>query len=157
MKSLLVAALLVPTLSTVAHAEYIAPRRSELRQPAAQKTAVKPERVLTRISMKQPVETAPAARGLEVQDVLSKINGPYMFGVQRCYRKTLAIDPSVSGKVDLQFTVAADGHVTSALRGEGFGRCLNNLMSNWRFGVALDDSGNATDASFRISLVLQSN
>jgi hypothetical protein len=45
--------------------------------------------------------------------------------------------------------------VTSALQGDGIERCLTNLIASWRFGVALDDGGMPTEASFKISLVLQ--
>jgi hypothetical protein len=151
MKLLIAAILLV---STVAHAEYLAPRHNELRQQAMQKNA-KSERALSRSAIRQPAEVVPAARGLGIDDVLAKVNGVYMAGLQRCYRKTLAVDPSVSGRVDLQFKVAADGRVSSNLHGDGIEPCLNTLMSSWRFGVALDDGGMPVDASFKIALVLQ--
>lgn len=148
---MLIAAIVM--LSTVAHAEYLAPRKSELRQQTIQNNA-KSERALTRSAL-HTVEVAPAPRGLGMDDVLAKVTGVYMTGLQRCYRKSLAIDPSASGKIDLQFKVAADGRVTSNLQGDGIERCLNMLVRSWRFGVALDDGGMPTDASFRISLVLR--
>jgi hypothetical protein len=155
MKILIAAVTALGLLSTVAHAEYLAPRRSpELRQQTVQKTA-KSERAVSRSALHTTTDNAAVARGLGIDDVLAKVNGVYMTGLQRCYRKSLAVDPSVSGKIDLQFKVAADGRVSSNLQGDGIERCLSTLMSMWRFGVALDDSGMPVDASFRITLVLQ--
>jgi hypothetical protein len=153
MKSIIAAILLV---STVAHAEYLTPKKSEVRQQAIQKST-KAEKAIKRQSVAvAPASPAPAvARGLEIDDVLAKVNGVYMTGLQWCYRKSLAVDPIMSGRVDLQFKVAADGRVISALQGDGIERCLSTLMSSWRFGVALDDSGTPTDASFKIALVLR--
>jgi hypothetical protein len=133
-----------------------APRPTELRTQSVQRNA-KSDRTPTRSSPRTAaIETAtPAARGLDIDDVLAKVNGVYMAGLQRCYRKTLAIDPSVSGKLDLAFKVAPDGTVTSALQGDGIERCLTNLIASWRFGVALDDGGMPTEASFKISLMLR--
>ena len=153
MMKLILAALLVST--TLARAESIAPSRNELRTQAVQRNA-KSDRSPSRASLKAPpVEVAAAARGLEIDDVLAKVNGIYMTGLQRCYRKSLAVDPSVSGKLDLAFKVSADGRVTSALRGDGIEQCLSTLMGSWRFGVALDDGGLPTEASFNITLVLR--
>ena len=150
MKSIIAAILLV---STVAHAEYLAPKKSEVRQQPHKSS--KTEKAIKRVSLAAAPEAQPATRGLEIDDVLKKVNGVYMTGLQWCYRKSLAVDPMVSGRVDLQFKVAADGRVISALQGDGIERCLSSLMSSWRFGVALDDSGTPTDASFKIALVLR--
>lgn len=154
MKSIIAAILLV---SSIAHAEYAAPKR-EVRAQTVHKTA-KVEKAIQRASVAAaPGSEDPAvaaARGLEIDDVLAKVNGIYMTGLQRCYRKSLAVDPYVTGKIDLLFKVGADGRVTSKLHGDGIERCLSRLMSTWRFGVALDDSGTPTDASFKIALVLR--
>ena len=161
MKTLLVAALLALLFPTAAHAEFLARRSGDTRAVILAAPTFKPEHAPSRVSFRETVTQAPAARGLEVDDVLAKINGAYMAGLQRCYRKTLAVDPTVSGKVDLHFVVDANGRVASALAGHGSGpgfeRCLSNLMTGWRFGVALDDMGHPTAASFRISLMLQRN
>jgi hypothetical protein len=153
---MLIAAILM--FSTVAHAEYLAPRRSELRQQAVQKN-VKSERNISRASLRSEVAAAPTvanvSHGIGMDDVLSKVTGIYMTGLQRCYRKSLAFDPSVSSKIDLQFKVAPDGHVSSNLQGDGLERCLNTLISTWHFGVALDDGGMPAETSFKIALVLQ--
>jgi hypothetical protein len=157
MKTLLVAALLALLFPTTANAEFLARRSGDTRAVILAAPTFKPEHAPSRVSFRETVTQAPVARGLEVDDVLAKINGAYMAGLQRCYRKTLAVDPTVSGKVDLHFVVDANGRVASALNGPGFERCLSNLMAGWRFGVALDDLGHPTAASFRISLVLSRN
>jgi hypothetical protein len=149
---MLIAALVM--FSSVARAEYLAPHRSDVRQQTLQKTA-KSERALSRSALRTTTEVAAAAHGISMSDVLVKVTGVYMAGLQRCYRKSLALDPSVSGKIDLEFKVAADGHVSSNLHGDGIERCLNTLMSTWRFGVALDDGGMPADKSFKLALVLQ--
>ena len=157
MKTLLLAAATAALLApTVANAESLARRNSaELRTQAVQRN-IKLDRSPGRASLKAPaVEVAAPPRGLEMDDVLTKVSGVYMAGLQRCYRKTLAVDPSVSGKLELQFKVSPEGQVTSGLQGDGIERCLSTLMSNWRFGVALDDMGMPTEASFKISLLLQ--
>ena len=158
MKSLLViAALLTPSL---ANAEMLATRRAEVRPQSAQKTTKTSERTLTRTSLRPPVAQAVTARGLGVEDVLEKLNGVYMSGLQRCYRKSLAMNPALSGKLDLQFTVDSTGRVASDAQNEGdtgIAACVEGLMSRWRFGVALNDRAEPTEASFRISLVLSAN
>ena len=158
MKSLLViAALLAPSL---ANAEMLATRRTELRPQPAQKTTKSSERTLTRTSLRAPVAQAVTARGLGVEDVLGKLNGVYMTGLQRCYKKSLAMNPYLSGKLDLQFTVDATGRVSSDAQGNGdtgIAACVEGLMQRWHFGVALNDRAEPTDASFRISLILSAN
>ena len=163
MKMLIATTLLV---STVAHAaprseeraprigETAAARRTELRTQAVQKAA-KSERDIARSSLRTTTEVAATAHGIGMDDVLTKVTGIYMTGLQRCYRKSLAFDPSVSGKIDLQFKVAADGRVSSHLQGDGIERCLNTLISTWHFGVALDDGGMPAEATFKLALVLQ--
>jgi hypothetical protein len=159
MKLLLLAALVAPLLApAVTHAERLAPKHSELRQTAALQVAPsKRDRTPLRTALRPTVETAAAPRGLEIGDVLAKVNGAYLAGVQRCFRKSLAIDPTVSSKLDLVLEVAADGRVTSALGNDGFERCMANLTATWRFGIALDDAGMPTTATFKISLLLPRN
>ena len=153
MKTIIAAALLlVPTL---AHAERLAPKRSNVEQATLQKAATKLEHIPTRAALNMKIEAPPPVRGLESNDVLAKVNTAYLPGLQRCYRKSLAIDPTVSGRLDLSFKVAVDGRVTSALQGDGIERCLTSLIQSWHFGVALDDGGLPTEAQFKISLVLQ--
>src|SRR5690349_5025916 len=113
MKALLVAALVVAP--TVAHAEYAAPRRPIDWRLGAAKTKVD----------KTPVKATFVAKGeadvelpvLSVDHVMSKINTVYMTGLQRCYTKSLKVDPNVSGKVTLTFTVDVKGRVLSDLEG----------------------------------------
>jgi hypothetical protein len=141
----------------VAHAEFLAAGHSEVRKPSVQRTA-KTDRSPARARLSAlpgKIDVAEAARGLEIDDVLAKVNGVYMAGLQRCYRKSVAADPFMSNKVNLELKVSAEGRVISAMRGGGMERCLSTLMSHWRFGIALDDTGTPTEASFKISLVLR--
>jgi len=153
MKTIIAAAALV-FVPTLAHADRLAPKRSNVEQAAMQKAA-KLEHVPARAALAPKVEAPPPVRGLESTDVIAKVNTAYLPGLQRCYRKSLAVDPTVSGRLDLSFKVAVDGRVTSALQGDGIERCLTTLMQSWHFGVALDDGGLPTEAQFKISLVLQ--
>jgi len=76
-----------------------------------------------------------------------------MTGLQYCYRKGLANDPTLTGKVMLTFRVEADGRVqsqqdmTSQLDG-----CLSRIMGSWKFSPP----SSTADSSYRISLVLKS-
>jgi hypothetical protein len=152
-KLLVAAALLVPSL---AHAEYLAPTSNEVRAQVAPKRTAKSDRAPARVTLRTAAAEAPATtRGLEIDDVLAKVNGVYMAGMQRCYRKSVAVDPFMASKVDLAFKVNAEGQVVSSMQGAGMERCLSTLMAHWRFGVALDDTGTPTEASFKISLVLR--
>ena len=151
MKSLVVAALLVPT---VAHAEYIAPRPAPEVRPIQTKST-KPERIAPRVALARQEASPAVARRLEVDDVLAKINGPYMAGLQRCYTRSVAHDPYVARKVNLSFTVTPEGRVVAAMAGDALERCIGSLMSRWQFGVSVNDRGEPVEASFRIAVVMQ--
>jgi hypothetical protein len=90
--------------------------------------------------------------------VLQRIQALYLSGMQRCYARGLATDPSLSGKIAVSFTVDERGHVSDA---EASGvdpqvsSCIAALMGSWRFVPPKDKAGDPTDASFRISLALR--
>jgi outer membrane biosynthesis protein TonB len=90
--------------------------------------------------------------------VLDMINGHYMSGLKRCYRKALNIDAQLSGKVKLSFTVDARGNVldpeASGTSGEMDG-CVQTYMKSWHFPIPHDADGDATETSFQVSLALQ--
>src|SRR6188474_3821494 len=111
MKTLIAIVLLAVLGQTVAHAERLAPRRSELRVAAMQKPVKPLEHTPSRAALNAPVEAPPPVHGLEINEVVAKVNTSYVTGLQRCYRKSVALDPTVSGKLDLQFKVASDGKV----------------------------------------------
>jgi hypothetical protein len=141
--AIIVVALLLPA---IAHAEFAAPRDAGDVRPAMTKRT-KIERVPSRVAL----VTTPR---LTVDEVLNKVNTVYMTSLQRCYRKGLVADPTLSGKVVLAFQVDADGHVLSDITGaRKFDDCLSRMVANWRFSPP----ASAKDASFRISLVLQNH
>lgn len=95
---------------------------------------------------------------LRPDDVLRKIQSVYMNGLKRCHKDLLKRDPSAGGRVTLRFMVGGTGRVVK-VKAEGFDdgvdRCIEGQANNWRFGVPKDEDGEVTDATFKISLVLQ--
>lgn len=89
--------------------------------------------------------------------VLSKIQSAYMAGLKRCYKSYLAKDASARGKVTLSLTVNETGRTTE-YNAKGFASevdaCIKSQMGSWRFPVPKDDDGEATEASFSITLQL---
>jgi len=89
--------------------------------------------------------------------VMSKIQSAYMAGLKRCYKEFLKKDASARGKVTLAFTVNQTGR---AVKGAAHGfsgevdECIGGLMNGWRFPVPKDKDGEATEASFSITLQL---
>jgi hypothetical protein len=89
--------------------------------------------------------------------VLSKIQSAYMAGLKRCYKEHLKKDASARGKVTLSLTVNETGRTTSG-KANGFAsevdECITNQMGSWRFPIPKDKDGEATEASFAITLQL---
>ncbi|MEO8700409.1 MAG: hypothetical protein ABI867_10210 [Kofleriaceae bacterium] len=89
--------------------------------------------------------------------VLAKIQSVYMAGLKRCYKQYLNKDASARGKVTLSFGVSASGNTTGG-KANGFAdevdTCIGSQMGGWRFPVPKDKDGEATDASFAITLQL---
>jgi len=89
--------------------------------------------------------------------VLSKIQSAYMAGLKRCYKTYLAKDASARGKVTLSLTINETGRTTSS-GAKGFAgevdSCIEGLMGSWRFPIPKDKDGEATEASFAITLQL---
>lgn len=89
--------------------------------------------------------------------VLSKIKSAYMAGLKRCYKEYLKKDPSARGKITLSLTVNETGRTVQG-KANGFAgevdSCITNQMSSWRFPVPKDSDGEATEASFAITLQL---
>lgn len=94
---------------------------------------------------------------LNPDEVERKIKTVYMAGLKRCHKDLLKRDPSAGGTVALKFLVGPLGRVTKA-KADGFDpgvdRCIEQQALGWRFGVPKDEDGEATDATFRISLAL---
>ena len=95
---------------------------------------------------------------LRPNEVLRKIQTVYMNGLKRCHKDLLKRDPSAGGRVTLRFMVGGTGRVVK-VKADGFDpgvdRCIEGQANNWRFGVPKDEDGEVTDATFKISLVLQ--
>jgi uncharacterized protein YndB with AHSA1/START domain len=89
--------------------------------------------------------------------VLSKIQSAYMAGLKRCYKEFLKKDGSARGKVTLSLTVNETGRTVKG-SAHGFAgevdECIGNLMTGWRFPIPKDKDGEATEASFSITLQL---
>jgi hypothetical protein len=90
--------------------------------------------------------------------VLGRIQSVYMAGIKRCYKDLLKSDPSARGRVDLSFTVNESGRVTSPSAKSDYSSmsaCIKGLMGGWSFPAPKDSDGEATEASFAITLALQ--
>jgi len=89
--------------------------------------------------------------------VQRKIMSAYLAGLKRCHKELLKTDPTARGKVKLAFTVNESGRTVSP-KASGFAdtldNCIEGQMGNWRFDIPKDSDGEATDASFEISLQL---
>jgi hypothetical protein len=89
--------------------------------------------------------------------VLKKIMSTYMSRIKRCYTDYLKKDASARGKVKLAFTVNSTGRVVkpdaTGFAGE-VDSCVEGLMGGWTFPKPVDADGDATDATFSITLQL---
>jgi uncharacterized protein YndB with AHSA1/START domain len=89
--------------------------------------------------------------------VLAKIQSAYMAGLKRCYKEFLRKDAAARGKVTLNLTVNETGRTTKGAA-HGFAGevddCITGLMGGWRFPIPKDKDGEATEASFAITLQL---
>ena len=92
--------------------------------------------------------------------VMRKIKTAYMSGLKRCHKELLKRDPSAGGRVSLKFMVGPSGRITR-VKASGFDggvdKCIESRAKSWRFGVPKDEDGDPTDATFKISLVLQAD
>lgn len=90
--------------------------------------------------------------------VLEWINTRYMAGLQHCYRLGLNKEGTLAGRVAISFTVDERGRLIDAdAKGvsNGVDSCIAKQMEIWRFPIPKDKDGDATDASFSVSLALQ--
>ncbi|MBS1120944.1 MAG: hypothetical protein H6Q90_3172 [Deltaproteobacteria bacterium] len=89
--------------------------------------------------------------------VLSKIQSVYMAGLKRCYKTYLNKDSSARGKVTLSLTVNATGRTVNG-SAKGFASevddCITAQMGGWRFPIPKDKDGEASEATFAITLQL---
>ena len=90
--------------------------------------------------------------------VLAKIQSAYMAGLKRCYKDYLKKEATARGKVTLSLTINETGRTTKGAA-KGFpadevNSCITGLMGSWRFPIPKDKDGEATEASFAITLQL---
>jgi hypothetical protein len=115
------------------------------------------EHVVTRV-MIQPMPGVTDTTTLTPQAVLDKIGTAYLNGLQRCYRLGQNEDATLEGKIKLEFTVDEHGRVAEPAA-EGLtpkvDGCVQHFMTTWHFGIPKDKDGAATDATFKIALVLK--
>ena len=111
-----------------------------------------------RISLTRP--KADETSTLTPDAVLAKIQNAYMTGLQRCYRKGLAGDATLSGRVSISFTVSSHGALTDP-EAEGVNAqvdaCIAGQMGAWRFPFPRDADGDPTEVSFHVALALQAS
>jgi hypothetical protein len=97
---------------------------------------------------------------LTVGVVLDRINTVYMAGLQRCYRKGLVEDATLSGKITMAFTVTERGGLddqdASGVSSK-VDTCVSELMSSWHFPIPKDKDGDPTEQAFKLSLQLTPN
>ena len=73
---------------------------------------------------------------LTVDTMVDKINTSYITGLRRCYNKGLALDPSLTGKVTVTFSVSAYGNVAGEASGISpqVDACVATQLKSWKFG-----------------------
>nr|HEX4313860.1 AgmX/PglI C-terminal domain-containing protein [Kofleriaceae bacterium] len=101
----------------------------------------------------------PPATTLTSDMVLDRINRLYQPGLRRCYAKGLAQDASLTGKISVTLVVDGNGRVaSSAARGanDDVDDCVHQLMGGWSFPAPRGADGKPAQASFQLSLALQS-
>jgi hypothetical protein len=108
----------------------------------------------TRIDVKpQP----PRQPGVDTEAIVAKIRTTYMGAMQRCYKKALGDEPSLSGKVALVFTLSEKGGVSDPdARGVSpvFEECLEGVMPRWSFTPVTDQDGDAVELDIGVTLQL---
>jgi hypothetical protein len=114
------------------------------------------EEVPVRITLDRPRPDEPTT--LTPDSVVDKIRDAYMSGLERCYRKGLAADATLSGKIPITFTVTSHGQVTDPEASgvnEQLDACITGQMTAWHFTIPRDEAGQPTDVSFHVVLALR--
>ena len=105
----------------------------------------------------KPISTPTPPGDPSVDSIIKKITTTYMAGLQRCYKKSLLGDGTLSGKATLTFTVSDRGAVTDhrvAGVDDKLGECIEGLMTKWSFTPVKDEDGDATDVDVKLGLQL---
>jgi len=73
------------------------------------------------------------------KDVVRRVVRRHINEVRHCYTQQLTKDPALSGRVEVEFVVSADGKVTSAkvthttIKDEALGKCIATAVRGWSF------------------------
>jgi hypothetical protein len=112
------------------------------------RTVKRPEAAPPRIAPAEPLTVDVAF------DPSEEIRRLHTRALARCYRDALADDPTLSGRLDLTFTIGPDGRVgsvsTSGL--DAVGPCVARLARSWSFDFAL-----AEPVRFRLAMMFVPN
>ena len=84
-----------------------------------------------------------------------KVTTVYMAGLAYCYRKGLAMNPGVSGRIEVSFAVDGAGATVEPVANgmdSDLDDCVREQMTRWRFAPTDEPT-----ARFSVSLVLQPN
>jgi hypothetical protein len=109
-----------------------------------------------RFTLDRPRTDEPTS--LTPDNVMARIIGLYLKGLERCYSRSLATDPSLTGKIAIAFTIDERGHVTDASAAGMEGQitaCVESQMATWRFAIPKDKHGDPTEAPFKVGLILR--
>lgn len=83
-------------------------------------------------------EPASVSGGLD-REVIRRVILSHRVQIRYCYEKQLASNPSLAGKVSIEFVIGADGRVTTArvaeqtLADPEVGRCIQSKVKTWTF------------------------
>jgi hypothetical protein len=95
---------------------------------------------------------------LTAQMVLDKVTTAYIAGLSRCYRLGQREDAGLEGKIAIELTVDEHGRVADPSANgltQSVDTCISAQMTTWHFGIPKDKDGEATQATFKIALVLK--
>lgn len=82
---------------------------------------------------------APEVDGSLDSGAIAKVVQSRMRMVQDCYNRELKRDPSLAGKIEIEFTIGEDGRVESArvsnnkMGSDAVGECIIGRIKSWRF------------------------
>ena len=78
-------------------------------------------------------------KGGLTREEIAKVVRAHVSAIRYCYEKSLLDDPSLEGKILLNWTIANSGRVaksgirSSTVRNSGVHRCLVGEVKNWKF------------------------
>ncbi|MFO7563646.1 MAG: AgmX/PglI C-terminal domain-containing protein [Enhygromyxa sp.] len=78
------------------------------------------------------------------EDIIRRIIKPHLVSVRACYKRGLAEQPELAGRVEIEFTIGATGKVTSSsvksstLADDEVSECIATAFERWTFPKARD-------------------